>query len=388
MSTLDLFFRSGNIVLLTLLAMVLIKDYHTKPSAVLGAIVALGAAASGTFALTSQWEWLVLEIPLNLISGAGIVAFWLLSKSLFEDSFQWKWSYLLLYVLYVAVGWFGHYITFEDHRGLVHWAMRSELTHNGVALIPSISWGVLLVVLALYHALKDWRVDLVESRRRARMVSVLLGGIIILVITCVEVITLGTPRSIHVDTMISGFFFLLIIGIYTRFLGFRRVYPAQQIPFELPTQTLEDAEAEDDEVQGVEIVGELERMMVEEKIYCEEGLTIRRLAEVLHVKEYRLRRAINGHLGYRNFNHFLNLYRIGEAARQLVVPETRHLPVLSIALDVGYRSLSPFNKAFKEIKGMTPTEYRSHNKPSVLASDQIHHKMVGDKTQTPTQNNT
>ncbi|MCU7874446.1 MAG: helix-turn-helix domain-containing protein [Candidatus Thiodiazotropha sp. (ex Lucinoma borealis)] len=380
MSTLDLFFRSGNIVLLTLLAMVLIKDYRTKPSAVLGAIVALGAAASGAFALTFKWEWLALEILLNLISGAGIVAFWLLSKSLFEDSFQWKWSYLLLYVMYIAVGSLGHYITFEDHRGLVHWAMRSELTHNGVALIPSILWGVSLVVLALYHALKDWRADLVESRRRARMVSVLLGGIIILVITCVEVITLGIPRSIHVDTVISGFFFLLIIGIYTRFLGFRRVYPAQQIPFEPPSQKFENVEAEEDGAPGIKIIGELERMMVEEKIYCEEGLTIRRLADILHVKEYRLRRAINGHLGYRNFNHFLNLYRIEEAARQLVVPETRHLPVLSIALEVGYRSLTPFNKAFKEIKGMTPTEYRSHNKPVVLASDQIHQNIKNTDT--------
>jgi AraC-like DNA-binding protein len=59
-------------------------------------------------------------------------------------------------------------------------------------------------------------------------------------------------------------------------------------------------------------------------------------------------------------------------ARQLVAPKTRHLPVLSIALDNGYRSLSPFNKAFKEIKGMTPTEYRHRIKPGVAASDQAH----------------
>ena len=98
-----------------------------------------------------------------------------------------------------------------------------------------------------------------------------------------------------------------------------------------------------------------------QKVYREEGVTIRELADKLDIREYRLRRLINGHLGYRNFNSFLNHYRIEEVALRLVAPETRHLPVLSIALDVGYRSLSPFNKAFKEIKGMTPIEYRNRS---------------------------
>lgn len=110
-------------------------------------------------------------------------------------------------------------------------------------------------------------------------------------------------------------------------------------------------------------------LMEEQKIYREEGFTIRRLADKLNVREYRLRRLINGHLGYRNFNSFLNLYRIEEVARQLVEPETRHLPVLSIALDMGYRSLSPFNKAFKEIKGMTPTEYRNRYRLGLTVSE-------------------
>ncbi len=103
--------------------------------------------------------------------------------------------------------------------------------------------------------------------------------------------------------------------------------------------------------------------MQEEKIFREEGFTIRSLADQLGVKEYRLRRLINGHLGYRNFNRFLNEYRVREVARLLVEPKTRHLPVLTIALDMGYRSLSPFNKAFKEIKGMTPTEFRNRHLP-------------------------
>ena len=72
-------------------------------------------------------------------------------------------------------------------------------------------------------------------------------------------------------------------------------------------------------------------------------------------KEYRVRKVINGRMGYRNFSQFLNHYRVAEAARRLVEPETRRLP---IAIDVGYASLAPFNKAFKATYGVTPTEYR------------------------------
>ena len=82
------------------------------------------------------------------------------------------------------------------------------------------------------------------------------------------------------------------------------------------------------------------------------------LAGRLAVQEHRLRRLINQHLGYRNFNAFLNHYRIGEARIQLGDIAMARIPVLTIAMDLGYRSLSPFNKAFKEITGATPTEYR------------------------------
>ncbi|MCU7844881.1 MAG: helix-turn-helix transcriptional regulator [Candidatus Thiodiazotropha sp. (ex Monitilora ramsayi)] len=360
-SQLDTFFRIGNTVLLVLLAVVLIKDHHYRPSAVLGAIVALGAAAIGTFAYTLDLAWLALEIPLNLLCAAAGVAFWLLSKSLFEDGFEWKWSYMLVYVLYAVIGGVGNYITFGDLRGMAHWVMRTEVAHNGIALIPLVLMSVVLVALALYQALKDWQVDLVESRRRARMVSVLLGGVVMLVITSVEFFSLGKPRSILVDTMVSGFFFLLILGISSRFLGFRRKQPDQSVPLEFPSPTPIEVDVEAGDTPGATIIDELDRLMVEKRLFCEEGLTIGRLAERLEIKEYLLRRLINGHLGYRNYNQFLNRYRIEEAAKLLLAPQTRHLPVLSIALDVGYRSLTVFNKSFKEIMGLTPTEYRSRH---------------------------
>ncbi|HUN52298.1 MAG TPA: helix-turn-helix domain-containing protein, partial [Candidatus Sulfotelmatobacter sp.] len=106
------------------------------------------------------------------------------------------------------------------------------------------------------------------------------------------------------------------------------------------------------------LIGALERLMRGERIYRQEGLTIGALALKLGLPEYRARRLINQGLGYRNFNAFLNKYRIDEAAAALADPTQAEVPVLTIALDAGFQSLGPFNRAFKAETGLTPSEFR------------------------------
>ena len=67
---------------------------------------------------------------------------------------------------------------------------------------------------------------------------------------------------------------------------------------------------------------------------------------------------INAKLGYRNFNHMLHAYRIAEASAALSDPAQRRLPILTIALSVGYQSINPFNRAFRDLKGTTPSAFR------------------------------
>jgi len=358
MLPLNSFFLTGNTVLLVLLAAVLLKNHFGTPSAVLGAVLALSAAAVGLFPIAIEWSLRWLEPLLNVVVAAAAVAFWLLAKSLFEDGFRWRLHYLAFYALSLLLGLFGNYLSFGDFRGMTHWFLRSELTGPGLWLMPLVLFTTVLVALALYVTFRDWRGDLVESRRRARSISIAVAAAILLTTVTVEFSGLGKPRSANLDTTMSGIYFLLIFGICVRYFGFRQRRVLQSVAHPFPSETPESIEAQEG-ARGTAVLRGLRRLMEEDHVYREEGLTIRRLAEQLNVPEHRLRRLINGHLGYRNFNAFLNRYRIEEVARRLVAPETRHLPVLSIALDMGFRSLSPFNKAFREIKGMTPTEYRN-----------------------------
>jgi AraC-like DNA-binding protein len=119
------------------------------------------------------------------------------------------------------------------------------------------------------------------------------------------------------------------------------------------------------------VLERLDRRLVPERLYAREGLTIPALAELLGTQEHVLRRVINHGLGFRNFNDFLHSHRLREACARLRDPAAQRVPVLTIALEVGYGSIGPFNRAFRERFGLTPTEYRraSHEGTRDTAAD-------------------
>ena len=98
------------------------------------------------------------------------------------------------------------------------------------------------------------------------------------------------------------------------------------------------------------------RVLDVERVYHDSELTVASLAARVAIPEYRLRRLIHERLRYRNFNALLHRYRIEEACALLADPQRRP-PILTIALTVGYNSINPFNRAFRELKGMTPSEF-------------------------------
>ena len=98
---------------------------------------------------------------------------------------------------------------------------------------------------------------------------------------------------------------------------------------------------------------ELEHLqkLIDAGVCFEEGLTIGGLAEKLNMPEHRLRVLINKGLGYRNFPAFLNDHRIAAAKQWLSDPSRGREQIIQIAYGLGYASLAPFNRAFREEGG-------------------------------------
>jgi AraC-like DNA-binding protein len=108
--------------------------------------------------------------------------------------------------------------------------------------------------------------------------------------------------------------------------------------------------------------------MEAEKAWRNASLTVLALAEQLGEQEYRLRRAINGGLGHRNFSQFLNGFRLVEVRQALADPEQNEVSILTIALDAGFGSLAAFNRVFREAEGITPSEFRRRSHLSISES--------------------
>lgn len=103
-------------------------------------------------------------------------------------------------------------------------------------------------------------------------------------------------------------------------------------------------------------------LMRDKGLYAEADLRVADLARLTGEPEYKVTQCITGALGYPNFNQMVNGYRIEEAKRRLVDPALAHLPILTIALDCGFGSIGPFNRAFKADTGMTPQEFRRQSR--------------------------
>ena len=102
----------------------------------------------------------------------------------------------------------------------------------------------------------------------------------------------------------------------------------------------------------------LQALMARNEVWKEEGLTIASLAIRASMPEAQLRRLISDCLGYRNFPSFVNSHRIAAAKARLADPNEARVTVSAIAYDIGFASLGPFNRAFKEVTGVAPSEWR------------------------------
>jgi AraC-like DNA-binding protein len=206
--------------------------------------------------------------------------------------------------------------------------------------------------------------DLIEARRRIRLSLVVSAGTFVVLTNFVEVLVhrdvLGARWRSFVEIGIA----LLTFGICAAMFAVRQgdLLGAPARDANKGTPALDPADP---------LAARLKAHMADERAYRDEGLTIAALAARLGEQEYRLRRLINGSLGHRNFAQFLNGYRLAEVKTALADPSQREVPILTIALDAGFGSLGPFNRAFREAEGMTPSEFRTRALSGALADSGI-----------------
>ena len=193
----------------------------------------------------------------------------------------------------------------------------------------------------------NWSDDLVDSRRKLR--GAFLAAVGISLIWASWTLNFGYGERNWLPALVSVAA-LIVATILLK--GRKGVFPGAVSAFEQSALEEQQKRLSEQDVEATKL-----KEIMNAGFYRTEKLTLAMLAQKMALPEYKTRALINQTLGYRNFNDYINQLRIADASERLV--SDPDAPILNIALDVGYRTLSSFNRAFKEIHSLSPTDYRA-----------------------------
>jgi AraC-like DNA-binding protein len=363
MSTLEMILRGLGVASLGLLAGVLLRSRRRRDDT---AAVGAGLSASvAAFMLSSMPEAArllgVVAWPLTALCATHPVWFWLFCTALFHDRFKLRRTHVLCLATMALAGLFYQALLPPSSPGAPSGLVRLVGVGFGVASLVFIALGPLTVYAGRWE-------DLDERRRRIRAWFVPAASAYLCAVVVVQVWATFAGRSTPEPLVVANLAVIDLLAMLAlaSFLRIRVVNWLDLTAAPPAAETLSNLERS--------VLNRLTQRLAAERLYARDGLTIAQLAERLGTQEHVLRRVINRGLGFRNFSDFLHSHRLREASARLRDPGARRVPVLTIALDAGYGSIGPFNRAFRERFGVTPTEYRRATPEQAVhaAEDALH----------------
>jgi len=341
---LDLFIRFFIVGQLSILCMVGLSK-RINLSTVLAALFALCLSA-----------YLLLTTPIpNHHYGMlrGILLFfteilpyllWCFAFALLDDDFHPKrWPVWIKSAVVLVLIWFLYLFGYLQGVSVFHQA-------NHFAQL-------ICLVHVIYFSIKGLADDLVNGRRNVRLLLVTLTSVYLVIILMFEFGDASLRDSV-VFSLSNGLFVLVSTSVISWCYFSGKFDDATPVLY----QSTDEDEAKD--LTKIDIPVKYERnfeqlkQVMNDGFYKESQLSITLLANKLTLPEHQLRDLINNYMGYKNFSEFLNSYRLPAACLALEDKAKVRLPILSIALELGYGSVGTFNRAFKAKMGKTPKEYR------------------------------
>lgn len=348
-----------------------------------GALLAMSAAMLRAPRATARWT----GFAFFFCSALFAVKLWNDATLVLPDQLR----FLIGVTAMMSVGWFwlmvmalfGDIDRYRPVMFLAPLAMMgcgiANMLHLG-PLVPYV-WAVgtgLQVTLAVWSMIivvRSWKDDLVESRRRLRGPFMMAVGLYIISLNGFDLLEMfgGTPA--WYPMLNAAMLASVVLGGSLVFLDPREdmfgagAAPAQpSLPQPAPKSAdrahvngkaaLDPAPAPALDRAAKADLERLQNLMSRDEVWKEEGLTIASLALRAAMPETQLRRLINDCLGYRNFPSYVNAHRIAAAKSRLADPNGARVSISTIAYETGFASLGPFNRAFKEEAGVSPSEWR------------------------------
>jgi len=226
-----------------------------------------------------------------------------------------------------------------------------------------IYFGWILIILKRHRLYVKNTFSYDENINLNWMYILLIGGISIWMIECLNVIALNFTDLEFPVMWNTSFYIKLSFLIFIMFMGYYGINQGgifSKMPSREQTKytSKEKAKLVSDD-SAINYIEELTNYMRNEKAYLNNELRIQDISISLKIPIHVLSYIINSELN-QNFYDFINSYRIKEVKNRLHNPEYNNLTIIAIAIDCGFNSKATFNRLFKQYEGVTPSQFRKN----------------------------
>lgn len=354
------------LVLLTAIGLVVmqlfVRDKQTMNIlfAIFCGSVAMGTAQNIAGDEMGMWQYLV-----GLGGCATCNIYWLLARSMFRQSSPFSLIHILFAaslggLMLIRQGYlFAKHLNAVPSGGVIF----SELLSEATVMLSSV-----VLILAVWEGLRHFA-SLSHVRRRLHMLYI---GSITVAIMSTKFASVAFQNDANTESLVrlSVTLFMLVMT------GYLVWQLAKVVKLEASKGKVDGAKVNQkgrEKHHQVSLKPSPSKHIIEAPIdvvfssrvtqfitdnFLQANLKVSDVARALSVSDYKVTQAMKTLSKGKNFNHYVNQLRIAHARKLLETPANSHWSIVVIGLESGFASVGPFTRAFKQVTGMTPGQYR------------------------------
>lgn len=215
-------------------------------------------------------------------------------------------------------------------------------------------FGVVLFSLYLFYIpVSEGLVSLRKRKANDTIMKIILIFLVIIGVIITLMIAAIVAQKVMLARSIGSLSIFPFLAIFIATYQFPQAIP-------ILTSMIRKKIYERSLIRGIDVEAlknRLKDIMEEDKVYCDEDLTLKRLADLLSITPHQLSEFLNTHMDV-SFNNYINRLRIDEAVSLMKSQPERSIS--SICYSVGFNSRSVFYRAFREVTGESPARLKKN----------------------------
>lgn len=300
----------------------------------------------------SQFQYLfphlsMVEVPFTFLIGPLIYV--LISESFIPDRKKRYWPHFVAPVVALIL-----LIPYYAQGSVLKMNRIYDIFIRGATHFEEVLYGISIVLNTAYFSFMIrkmaflWKDPLVRKESAARLMVFIVSISIVIGLVAIACMVSRSLLLLKVSAL------LIFIGLCVNFIFLIR-YPEMNREISLLVREEHYRSSHLKGIDTEELKARLIQAMEQEKIFLDENLSLAKLAAHLQVSMHQLSEFLNTVM-QAGFARFINGYRVAEAKRLL--SSEPDMNILQIAYASGFNSNSSFHRAFTQLAGVAPKEFR------------------------------